>query len=472
MAKENEKATKLIKSAEYVMFRFCDTLGKLQQFCVRTSQVDAAMLAKGVTFDGSSISGWKSIEASDMLMIPDLSTAYMDPFIEHPTVALHCDIYEPSTGLPYNRCPRGIARRALDHLARSKIGDQAYFGPELEFFVFDSVRWRNGPSGCMFEIKSDEAAWASDREDSIELGPNLGHRPGLKGGYFPAAPIDSLVDVRSDICETLVKLGIQAELHHHEVGTAGQCEIGTKYGDILTRADHNMLQKYVVHNVVREHDKTATFMPKPIAGDNGNGMHVHQSIFKGGKNLFVGNEYGGLSKEALYYVGGILKHSQAINAFANPTTNSYKRLIPGYEAPICLAYSERNRSASIRIPFDPNAAAKRIEVRYPDPQANPYLAFSAMLMAGIDGIKNKIDPGRPVDRNLFDLTPKEEKRIRKVSGSLHDALAALDRDRGFLTQSGVFDDDMIDAYIQLKRPEVMAFRSSPHPVEFDMYFSL
>jgi glutamine synthetase len=472
MAKEQDKAMKMIEDAEYVMFRFCDTLGKLQQVCLKRESVGSQTFEKGVTFDGSSILGWKSIESSDMIMLPDLDSIYRDPFIKQPTVAIHCDIKEPSTYLPYNRDPRGVAQRARTHLKQSGIGDEALFGPELEFFVFDSVRWKEEPSGCLIEINSDEGVWAESREDSLELGPNLGHRPGTKGGYFPAAPIDSLVDMRNEMSDTLWKIGIEAEMHHHEVGTAGQCEISTKYSDIVRRGDVNMIQKYVVQNVAREHDKTATFMPKPIAGDNGSGMHVHQSITKDGRNLFVGKEYGGLSKEALYYIGGILKHSQAINAFTNPTTNSYKRLIPGYEAPICLAYSERNRSASIRIPFDPNPKARRIEVRYPDPLANPYLAFSAMLMAGLDGIKNKIDPGKPVDRNLFDLTPKEEKRIRKVATTLHDALAALDRDREFLTGPGVFDDDMIDAYIALKRPEVMAFRSAPHPVEFKMYYSL
>ncbi len=471
MAKGTEKALKLIKDAEYVMFRFCDTQGQMHQMCVKRGSVDDTTLNKGVTFDGSSIPGWKTIENSDMLMVPDLSTAYLDPFIERPTVGIHCDVYEPTTGVPYNRDPRSIARRALNYLKKSKIGDDAFFGPELEFFIFDSISWNYNASGSFVKINSDEAAWSSERQESVELGPNLGHRPGYKGGYFPASPVDSLTDLRNEMCETMKKVGITAELHHHEVGTAGQCEIGTRYGDIIQRSDQNILQKYIIKNVASLHGQTATFMPKPIAGDNGSGMHVHQSIFKDGKNIFEGKKYGGLSQEALYYIGGILKHSQAINAFTNPSTNSYKRLVPGYEAPVCLAYSERNRSASIRIPYDPNPKAKRIEIRYPDPLANPYLAFSAMLIAGIDGIKNKTDPGQPVDKNLFDLSPKEEKRMRKVSSSLHDALKALDRDRGFLTDSGVFDDDTINAFISLKRPEVMAFRSAPHPVEFDLYYS-
>ncbi len=459
------------KAADFVMFRFTDTLGKLQQFAVSKEVVDEDMLTKGISFDGSSIAGWKHIEKSDTLVRPDLSMRYIDPFIEKKTLAIHCDIHEPD-GEPYNRDPRGIGRRAEAYLRRSGIGDAAYFGPEPEFFVFDSVRWNYDPSGCSLSIFSDEAAWVTGREYSEEHGPNLGHRPGYKQGYFPAPPVDSQVDLRNDICETLGQMGIVAEKHHHEVGTAGQGELGTRLGTLVTRGDHTVLQKYVTKNVALEHGKTATFMPKPISGDNGNGMHVHQSLFKAGKNLFMGDGYGGLSKTALHYIGGVLKHSQAINAFTNPTTNSYKRLVPGFEAPVFLVYSAHNRSASIRLPFVNNPKATRIEVRYPDCLANPYLAFAAMLMAGLDGIENEVDPGSPVDKNLYDLTPKEEKRMRKVSGALHDALNALDRDRGFLTRGGVFDDDMIDAYIELKRPEVMAFRSAPHPVEFDMYYSL
>ncbi|MEB2335354.1 MAG: type I glutamate--ammonia ligase, partial [Burkholderiales bacterium] len=425
--------------------------------------------SSGHPFDGSSIAGWKGIEASDMLLMPDPGTASLDPFFEEPTLILTCDILEPGNGLPYERDPRSLARRAEVYLKGSGIGDVAYFGPEPEFFVFDSVRWHAGLSGCMVEIESEEAAWNSGKD--YEHG-NSGHRPAVKGGYFPVPPVDSFQDLRSQMCMRLEEMGVPVELHHHEVGTAGQMELGTRFSTLVQRADWLQLQKYVIHNVAHLHGKTATFMPKPIVGDNGSGMHVHQSVWKDGHNLFAGDGYAGLSPMALHYIGGIIRHARALNAITNPGTNSYKRLVPHFEAPVKLAYSSRNRSASIRIPFVTDPRGRRIEVRFPDPTANPYLAFAALLMAGLDGVENRIDPGEPLDKDLYHLPPEEDARVPTVCHSLEQALDYLDRDRGFLTRGGVFTDAMIDAYLELKMAEVTRLRMTTHPIEFDMYYSL
>jgi len=404
-----------------------------------------------------------------MLLMPDPGTASLDPFFEEPTLILTCDILEPGNGLPYERDPRSLARRAEVYLKGSGIGDVAYFGPEPEFFVFDSVRWHAGLSGCMVEIESEEAAWNSGKD--YEHG-NSGHRPAVKGGYFPVPPVDSFQDLRSQMCMRLEEMGVPVELHHHEVGTAGQMELGTRFSTLVQRADWLQLQKYVIHNVAHLHGKTATFMPKPIVGDNGSGMHVHQSVWKDGHNLFAGDGYAGLSPMALHYIGGIIRHARALNAITNPGTNSYKRLVPHFEAPVKLAYSSRNRSASIRIPFVTDPRGRRIEVRFPDPTANPYLAFAALLMAGLDGVENRIDPGEPLDKDLYHLPPEEDARVPTVCHSLEQALDYLDRDRGFLTRGGVFTDAMIDAYLELKMAEVTRLRMTTHPIEFDMYYSL
>jgi len=454
---------------KFVDFRFTDTRGKEQHVTVPVSHFDEDKFTEGHAFDGSSIAGWKGIQASDMLLMPDPDTANIDPFMDEPTLILTCDVIEPDTGKGYDRDPRSIAKRAEAYLKSTGIGDTAYFGPEPEFFIFDSVTWHDDMSGSHVKIRSEEAAWSSGEQ--TEAG-NTGHRPKVKGGYFPVPPIDSLHDIRGAMCLALEEMGVPVEVHHHEVATAGQCEIGTKFSTLVKRADWTQIQKYVIHNVAHSYGKTATFMPKPIVGDNGSGMHVHQSIWKDGKNLFAGNGYAGLSEFALYYIGGIIKHAKAINAFTNPTTNSYKRLVPGFEAPVLLAYSSRNRSASCRIPYTTNPKAKRVEVRFPDPLANPYLAFAAMLMAGLDGVKNKLDPGPAMDKDLYDLPKAELKQIPTVCGSLREALEALDKDRAFLKAGGVFDDDFIDAYIELKMGEVIKFEHTPHPVEFEMYYSV
>ena len=461
---------KMIKDNDvrYVDFRFTDTRGKEQHVTVPAHTIDESIFESGKMFDGSSIAGWKGINESDMILMPDQASAVMDPFFSDPTLILRCDILEPATMQGYGRDPRSVAKRAEEYLQSSGIGDTAYFGPEPEFFVFDDVRWGNEMGGAFFAIDSDESAWNSGKV--FEEG-NIGHRPGVKGGYFPVPPVDSLQDVRSAMCQVLEEMGVVTEVHHHEVGTAGQCEIGTRFNTLTVRADWNQILKYVVLNVAHNYGKTATFMPKPLVGDNGNGMHVHQSLFKGGENLFAGDKYGNLSDTALYYIGGVLKHAQAINAFSNGSTNSYKRLVPGFEAPVMRAYSARNRSASIRIPFESNPKARRIEVRFGDASANPYLTFAAMLMAGLDGIQNQIDPGAPQDKDLYDLPPEEEAAIPKVCASLDQALAALDADRDFLKAGGVFSDDAIDGYIELKMEEVTALRQATHPIEFDMYYS-
>ena len=462
---------KMIKDNEvrFVDFRFTDTRGKEQHVSVPVSAFSEEKFETGHPFDGSSIAGWKGIQASDMILMPDPETARMDPFMEEPTLILTCDVIEPSDMKGYDRDPRSIAKRAEAYLKSTGIGDAAYFGPEPEFFIFDSVTWHDDMSGCAVKIQSEEAAWSSGEQ--TEAG-NIGHRPKVKGGYFPVPPVDSLQDIRSAMCLALEEMGVPVEVHHHEVATAGQCEIGTRFNTLVKRADWTQVLKYVVHNVAHQYGKTATFMPKPIVGDNGSGMHVHQSVWKDGQNLFAGNGYAGLSETALYYIGGIIKHARALNAITNPSTNSYKRLVPGFEAPVMLAYSARNRSASIRIPHTASPKARRIEVRFPDPTANPYLAFAAMLMAGLDGIQNKIHPGDPADKNLYDLPPEEEARIPKVCHSLDMALEALDRDREFLTRGGVFSNDFIDAYIELKMEDVTRLRMTTHPIEFDMYYSL
>jgi len=454
---------------KFVDFRFTDTRGKEQHVSVPVSAFDEEKFTDGHAFDGSSIAGWKGIQASDMLLMPDPDTANVDPFMDEPTLILTCDVIEPDTGKGYDRDPRSIAKRAEAYLKSSGIGDVAYFGPEPEFFIFDSVTWHDDMSGSHVKIRSEEAAWSSGEQ--TEAG-NIGHRPKVKGGYFPVPPIDSLQDIRSAMCLALEEMGVPVEVHHHEVATAGQCEIGTKFASLVQRADWTQILKYVVHNVAHSYGKTATFMPKPIVGDNGSGMHVHQSIWKDGKNLFAGNGYAGLSETAIYYIGGIIKHAKALNAITNPGTNSYKRLVPGFEAPVMLAYSAKNRSASIRIPHVASDKARRIEVRFPDPIANPYMAFAAMMMAGLDGIQNKIHPGDPASKNLYDLEPEEEAKIPTVCHSLDMALAELDKDREFLTRGGVFSNDFIDAYIELKMEEVTRLRMTTHPVEFDMYYSV
>ncbi len=467
----SDNVMKMIKEngVKFVDFRFTDTRGKEQHVSVPAHTVDDSLFTDGKMFDGSSISGWKGISESDMILMPDADTAVMDPFSEEPSLILTCDIIEPATGQGYERDPRSVAKRAEAYLKSTGIADTAYFGPEPEFFVLDDVRWGADMSGAFYKVDSEEAEWNSERvyEDG-----NIGHRPGLKGGYFPVPPVDSLNDLRSAMCLAMEEMGVETEVHHHEVATAGQCEIGTKFETLVTRADWNQRLKYCVHNVAHIYGKTATFMPKPLVGDNGNGMHVHQSLAKDGQNLFSGNEYGGLSETALYYIGGIIKHARALNAFTNASTNSYKRLVPGFEAPVMLAYSARNRSASIRIPYVASPKARRIEVRFPDPTANPYLAFSAMMMAGLDGIQNKIHPGDAMDKDLYDLPPEEAASIPTVCHSFDQALDELSANRGFLTQGGVFTDDMIDAYIELKMEEVTRMRMSTHPVEFDMYYSI
>ncbi|HLA35571.1 MAG TPA: type I glutamate--ammonia ligase [Rhodocyclaceae bacterium] len=466
-----QDVVKLVEEREvrFVDFRFTDTRGKEQHVGVPISHFGLEKFEDGHAFDGSSIAGWKGIQASDMLLMPDPATAYVDPFMEETTLILTCDVVEPSDGKGYDRDPRSIAKRAEAYLKASGIGDVAYFGPEPEFFIFDSVEWKIDMSGSFCKVNSEEAAWASAEKIN---GGNTGHRPTVKGGYFPVPPVDSLNDIRAQMCIALESCGVPVEVHHHEVATAGQCEIGTKFSSLVQRADWTQILKYVIHNVAHSYGKTATFMPKPIVGDNGSGMHVHQSIWKDGKNLFAGNGYAGLSEFALYYIGGIIKHARALNAITNPLTNSYKRLVPGFEAPVKLAYSARNRSASIRVPYVQSDKARRIEVRFPDPGCNPYLGFTAMMMAGLDGVQNKIHPGDPADKNLYDLPPEEDAKIPTVCASLDQSLDYLDKDREFLTRGGVFSNEMIDAYIELKMEEVTRFRMTTHPIEYEMYYSI
>ncbi len=457
------------EGVRFVDFRFTDTKGKEQHVTVPAHAVDDKLFEDGKMFDGSSIAGWKGINESDMILMPDATTAVLDPFFEDKTLNLRCDVIEPSTMQGYERDPRSLAKRAEAYLKSTGIADTAYFGPENEFFIFDDIRWGSDISGAFYKIDSQEAGWNSER--AYEDG-NFGHRPGVKGGYFPVPPVDALQDIRSAMCSTLEEMGLKTEVHHHEVATAGQCEIGVAFGHLVQKADEVQILKYVVMNVAHAYGKTATFMPKPLVGDNGSGMHVHQSLAKDGKNLFSGNLYGGLSETALYYIGGIIKHAKALNALTNAGTNSYKRLVPGFEAPVMLAYSARNRSASIRIPYVSNPKARRIEVRFPDSSANPYFAFSAMMMAGLDGIQNKIHPGDAMDKDLYDLPPEEEKNIPQVCYSLDMALDHLNKDREFLKKGGVFTDDVLDAYVHLKMQEVTRMRMTTHPIEFDMYYSL
>ena len=461
----------LLKDQEvtFVDLRFVDTKGKEQHVTVPSREIDEGFFEDGKMFDGSSVAGWKGINESDMILMPDPETAIVDVFTEDTTVNIRCDVYEPATMQGYTRCPRMTARRAEQYLASTGIADTAFFGPENEFFIFDDVKYKNDVNGCMYAVDSTEGAWNTGT--SFDEG-NTGHRPGLKGGYFPVPPVDSLHDIRSAMCLALEEMGQQVEVHHHEVATAGQCEIGVAFNSLVKKADEVLNLKYVVQNVAHGYGKTATFMPKPLVGDNGNGMHVHMSLAKGGQNIFTGDGYGGLSETALYYIGGVIKHARALNAFTNSSTNSYKRLVPGFEAPCILAYSARNRSASIRIPFVANPKGRRVEVRFPDSTANPYFAFAALLMAGLDGIQNKIHPGEAMDKDLYDLPPEEEAQLKTVCSSFDQALEALDADREFLLAGDVFNNDLIDGYIALKSEEVTRLRMSTHPVEMDMYYSL
>ena len=450
---------------EFVTFRFSNLSGGLHQITLPRHQVDSDLLTNGSNFDGSSVPGWRPINNSDVYFMPDAEATYLDPFAAHPTLIVFCQVKDPATGETYNRDPRSIAKKAEAFLAQSNMGDQAFFGPELEFFVFDNILYENAPHKSMYQIDAVNAPWSTGQ--SLEEG-NTGHVPGFKGGYFAAAPRDRLQDIRAEICQTLDKLGIESQLHHHEVATAGQCEVGAAFNTATRKADEVQMTKYVVHNACDVYGKTATFMPKPIDGDNGSGMHVHQSVWKQGKNTFAGDEFAGLSEQALYYIGGIIKHAHALNAFTNPTTNSYKRLIPGFEAPVILAYGAANRSASIRIPASHSAKAKRMEVRFPDATANPYLAFAAMLMAGLDGIENKIHPG---EAQTADLYQADTPNLPEVCGTLDEALRALDNDRSFLTKGDVFTDDMLNSYIDIKKQEVTKLNQTPHPIEFAMYYS-
>ena len=455
-------------NVKYVDFRFTDTRGKEHHVSVPISEFNEDIFEDGKMFDGSSIAGWKGINESDMILMPDPESAFIDPFFQDVTLNITCGIVDPATMEGYERDPRSIAMRAESYLKSTGIADTAYFGPEPEFFIFDDVRWGADTSGCFVKVDSVEAGWNSSKKYPDG---NMGHRPGIKGGYFPVPPVDSFQDIRATMCNILEEVGVPVEVHHHEVATAGQCEIGTRFSTMVKRADWVQRQKYVIHNVAHQYGKTVTFMPKPIVGDNGSGMHVHMSLAKDGTNTFAGEGYAGLSETALYYIGGVIKHAKALNAFCNPGTNSYKRLVPGFEAPVMLAYSARNRSASIRIPFVSRPKGRRLEVRFPDPSAHPYLAFAALMMAGLDGIKNKIHPGEAMDKDLYDLPPEEDKLIPKVCHSLDMALEALDKDREFLLAGGVFSNDMIDAYIELKTQEVTRFRMTTHPVEYDMYYS-
>ena len=466
-------ATDIIKKINdekipFVDLRFTDLRGKMQHVTIQASEMNDDAFTNGIMFDGSSIAGWKVINESDMALLPDPATAHIDPFFSTATLVLFCDVLEPLTGERYERDPRSIARKAESYLIETGIGDKVFFGPEAEFFIFDDVRFSSEPYDCGFLLDSTELPTNTGRE--YDMIGNLGHRPRTKGGYFPVPPIDSAQDIRSEMLTTMEGMGVATEKHHHEVGAA-QHELGIKFGPMTIMGDNLQIYKYVVHQVAHNYGKTATFMPKPVFGDNGSGMHCHQSIWKGDTPVFAGNQYADLSEACLFYIGGILKHAKALNAFTNPSTNSYKRLVPGYEAPVLRAYSSRNRSASCRIPIVSSPKGKRVEVRFPDPAANPYLGFAAMLMAGLDGIVNRIHPGDPIDKNLYDLPPEELKNIPTVCGSLDEALEELDKDREFLKKGGVFTDDTIDAYIDLKTEESDRFRMMPHPVEFDLYYS-
>jgi glutamine synthetase len=453
---------------KYVDFRFTDPRGKWQHLAHHVRTITPEFLAEGVMFDGSSIAGWKAINESDMLLVPDCATAVLDPFAAQPSLIVFCDVHEPLTRQPYARDPRSIAKKAQQYLASTGLGDTAYFGPEAEFFVFDDVRYESSMQTASYTIDSDEGPWVSNK--AFPDG-NTGHRPGIKGGYFPVPPVDGASDLRAEMLSVMFDMGLEVEKHHHEVAPS-QHELGVVYNTLVRAADGMQIYKYCVHNVAHQYGKTATFMPKPIKGDNGSGMHVHQSIWKDKRPTFAGNLYADLSETALFYIGGIIKHAKAINAFTNPTTNSYKRLIPGFEAPVLLAYSARNRSASCRIPIAASPNGKRVEVRFPDPAANPYLGFAAMLMAGLDGIQNKIHPGEAMDKNLYDLPPEELKDVPTVCGSLREALGALEADHAFLARGDVFPRDQIESYVELKWEEVYNFEHTPHPIEFLMYYSV
>ena len=467
---EGNKALQMIKEMDvkYVDFRFTDPRGKWQHTAQPANTVDEDTFVDGVMFDGSSIAGWRAIEESDMMLSPDADSAVLDPFAAQATLILFCDVLEPVTGQAYSRDPRSTAKQAEAYLKQSGIGDTAYFGPEAEFFVFDDVRFDVSMHHSFYSIGAEEGPWSSGKK--FDEG-NVGHRPPIKGGYFPVPPVDSLSDLRAEMLTQLAEMGVETEKHHHEVAPS-QNELGVRFQTLVKMADYLQIYKYVVHMVAHTYGKTATFMPKPVMGDNASGMHVHQSIWKGDKPLFAGNAYADLSETALYYIGGISQHARAINAFSNPTTNSYKRLVPGFEAPVLLAYSARNRSAGCRIPYAASPEGKRVEVRYPDPSCNPYLTFAAMLMAGIDGIENKIHPGDPIDKNLYDLPPEELKEVPTVCGSLREALETLDQDRDFLKKGDVFSDDQIDGYLELKWEEVHTVDQTPHPVEFSLYYSV
>ena len=466
---DKKSVLKTIKDDDiaYVDLRFCDPRGKLQHVTVISDLVDEDFLDEGMMFDGSSIAGWKGIEESDMKLMVDASSAYIDPFFAEKTLCLHCSVVEPDTNEPYSRDPRGTAEKAEAYLISSGVGDQAFMGPEAEFFLFDDVRYSNTPNKVSFQIDAVDAAWNTDTE--YESG-NSGHRPGVKGGYFPLPPVDAGQDIRAEMLSTMKRIGMKVDKHHHEVASP-QHELGLIFGTLTKQADNILKYKYIIHQVAAAYGKTATFMPKPYYGDNGSGMHVNMSIWKGGKPLFAGDKYADLSSEALWFIGGILKHAKTLNAFTNPGTNSYKRLIPGFEAPVLRAYSARNRSGCVRIPWSESPKAKRVEARFPDPSANPYLAFAALLMAGIDGIKNKIDPGEPSDKDLYDLPPEELAQIPTVCGSLREALDTLAADHEFLLAGNVFTKDQIEGYMALKWQEVYAFEHTPHPIEYQMYYS-
>ncbi len=455
------------ESVEYVDIRFTDPRGKLQHVTVMADQVDSDFIDEGFMFDGSSIAGWKSIEASDMKLMIDTDSAYVDPFYAEKTLCVHCSVVEPDTGEAYERDPRGTAEKAEAYLKSSGVGDVAYMGPEAEFFLFDNVKFSNEMNKVSFEVDALDAAWNTDTD--YEMG-NTGHRPGVKGGYFPVNPIDDGQDIRSEMLSTMKRLGMKVDKHHHEVASC-QHELGLVFNSLTKQGDELQKYKYVIHNVAQAYGKSATFMPKPVAGDNGTGMHVNMSIWKGGKPLFAGDKYADLSQEALYYIGGILKHAKSLNAFTNPSTNSYKRLIPGFEAPVLRAYSARNRSGCVRIPWTESPKAKRVEARFPDPSSNPYLCFSALLMAGLDGIKNKINPGEAMDKNLYDLPAEELADIPTVCGSLREAIEELQKDHDYLLAGNVFTKDQIDGYIELKMEEIESYEHTPHPVEYGMYYS-
>lgn len=469
MAKNEVLETIKKHDAKFIDLRFTDLRGKEQHITIPASAVDDDFIENGKMIDGSSFPGWQKIHLSDLALLPDLSTIKADPFFQDKTVSIRCNVVDPKTMLGYERCPRSLAQRAEIYLQSTGIADQVNFGPEPEFFLFDSVEWETTMQGSFYRIDSDEAQWNSGK--SYE-GGNIGHRPAVKGGYFPVPPVDSSHDIRSAICLTLESMGAIVEAHHHEVATANQCEVATRFDSLTRKADQLIELKYVIHNVAHNYGKTATFMPKPLVGDNGSGMHCHQSLSKDGINLFSGDQYAGLSETALYYIGGIIKHARALNAFTNPSTNSYKRLVPGFEAPVLLAYSARNRSASIRIPHVNNPKARRIEVRFPDPTANPYLAFSAMMMAGLDGIQKKIHPGQAMDKDLYDLPPEELVDIPTVCSSLEQAMDNLIQDHEFLLQGDVFTRDFINNYIKMKEEEINKIRSLTHPFEFELYYSL